>query len=439
MTPIELRQLWRSGGEVCLLDVREEGPYAEAHPFFAVSLPLSRIELRVFQLVPRRSAPIVVYDNGEGLTCRAVSRLRDLGYQDVSVLDGGLAGYAEVGELFRDVNVPSKAFGELVESICHTPSLSAGELKALLNDKADVAILDVRRFEEYNTMSIPSAVSVPGGEVALRVYDAVPSDDTFVVVNCAGRTRSIIGTQTLVHLGISGVAALRNGTIGWTLAGYELDTERSARFNPTTSEGRRKALVAAARWAERTGVPVINAATLERWSTESCRRTLYRLDVRTPEEYEAGHPEGFASAPGGQLVQATDEWVAVRGAPIVLYDNDGVRARMAASWLVQMGWDVAVMEEGALQITESGRAQVARPEPPDPGSLTITPEELANTSENALVVDLAQSPSYERGHIPGAWFMLRSGFEEDWAICPRESRLCSPLRTDFSRCTHAPR
>ena len=58
------------------------------------------------------------------------------------------------------------------------------------------------------------------------------------------------------------------------------------------------------------------------------------LDVRDPQEYESGHPSGFASAPGGQLVQATDGWVGVRGARIVLYDDDGVRARMAASWLL---------------------------------------------------------------------------------------------------------
>ncbi len=189
--------MWRERREVALFDAREEGPFAAAHPFFAVSLPSSRVETSVYGLVPRRSVPVAVYDTGEGLAEKTAARLRNLGYSDVSVLEGGLDAYARIGELFRDVNVPSKAFGELVESTCRTPSLSAAEVKNLISHGADMVVLDVRRFSEYTVMNIPSSVSVPGGEISLRVRDLAPSPDTLVVVNCAGRTRSIIGTQTL--------------------------------------------------------------------------------------------------------------------------------------------------------------------------------------------------------------------------------------------------
>ena len=115
------------------------------------------------------------------------------------------------------MNTPSKAFGELVEARRHTPSLDAVEVKALLDAHADVVVLDARRFEEYRTMSIPTALSVPGAELVYRVQAAAPSPSSLVVVNCAGRTRSIIGAQSLVNAGIPNrVAALRNGTIGWT-------------------------------------------------------------------------------------------------------------------------------------------------------------------------------------------------------------------------------
>ena len=209
------------GREIALLDVREEAPFAEAHPLFAANLPLSRIELEAWTRIPRRDTAIVVYDDGEGLAPRAARRLVELGYTEVALLQGGLAGWREAGgELFRDVNVPSKAFGELVESKRHTPSLSAQEVKALLDAKADVVVLDARRFDEYSTMSIPVGISVPGAELALRVRALAPDPSTRVIVNCAGRTRSIIGTQSLVNFGIPNpVAALRNGTIGWTLAG----------------------------------------------------------------------------------------------------------------------------------------------------------------------------------------------------------------------------
>ena len=418
--------MWLERREVALFDAREEGPYAEAHPFFAVSLPLSRIEASIYALVPRRRTPVVVYDNGEDLAAEAASRIERLGYSDVSVLEGGLAGYARVGEVFRDVNVPCKAFGELVEAIRHTPSLAATEVRRLLDEQADMVVLDVRRFEEYRTMSLPSAISVPGAEIALRVRDIAPSPGTLVVVNCAGRTRSIIGAQTLVNAGIPNpVAALRNGTIGWTLEGYTLEEGNTRRYG-NGSDGLERARASAADWAEKVGVGVIDGATLDAWTQEGEARTLYRFDVRTPEEFVEGHPAGFVSAPGGQLVQATDEWVAVRGARLVLFDDDGVRARMTASWLVQMGWEAVVLDEATSLPCKSGHPSPMRPEPPEPVSGYIHAADLALCLD-AVVLDLATSPVYQRGHIPGAWFVLRSRFAEDLAKIPAgELVLTSP-------------
>ncbi len=225
--------------------------FAEAHPLFAANLPLSpRIELEAWTRIPRRGTSIVVYDDGEGLAQRAAQHLIELGYTDVGLLEGGLAGWRDAGgELFRDVNVPSKAFGELVESKRHTPSLSAQEVKALLDSKADVVVLDARRFDEYNTMSIPGGISVPGAELALRVRALAPDPSTRVIVNCAGRTRSIIGTQSLVNFGIPNpVAALRNGTIGWTLAGQSLEHGQARRFDPAAARSAMTPQHAPARW-----------------------------------------------------------------------------------------------------------------------------------------------------------------------------------------------
>ena len=337
------------GREMALLDVREEGPYSRGHPLFAVSLPLSRIELKVLDLVPRSDAPIVLYDDGGGLVERAEARLAALGYTNVARLDGGLDGWRQAGgEVFIDVNVPSKAFGELVESKRHTPSLSAKEVDRLIAEQADVVVLDSRRFEEYRTMSIPTGTSVPGGELVLRLHDLAPRPETTVIVNCAGRTRSIIGTQSLINAGIPNpVFALRNGTIGWTLAGLDLDRGAGRRFPELSAAARAAALNRARALAEQAGVRSVNRDTLEQWRREPKGFTLFLLDVRNPEEFEAGHLRGFRSAPGGQLVQATDEWVGVRHAHLVLADDDGVRATLAASWLIQMGWrNVHILEGG---------------------------------------------------------------------------------------------
>ncbi|KWO57946.1 sulfurtransferase [Burkholderia ubonensis] len=424
----DVRARLLAGDEIALIDVREEDPYAQGHPLWAANFPLSKLELDAWTRIPRRDTPIVVYGDaaGEDLAPRAAARLAQLGYSDVQLLDGGLAGWrAAGGELFIDVNVPSKSFGEWVEAERHTPSLSAQEVQALIDARADVVIVDARRFDEYRTMNIPTSTSVPGAELVLRVRALAPDPATRVIVNCAGRTRSIIGTQSLINAGLPNpVAALRNGTIGWTLAGQALEHGAARRFpDEIDATLRADARRAARKVAERAGVPRIALADVAALAEPG--RTLYRFDVRTPEEYEAGHLPGFASAPGGQLVQETDHHAPVRGARIVLADDDGVRADMTASWLAQMGWDVRVVEAGAQAFGETGLPP--RDVPAAPGVADVSPATLAGWLREAApdeiaIVDVTASANYAKRHIPGAWFAVRAQLRDALAAIPAARR-----------------
>ena len=216
-----VREHLRQGREIALIDAREEDPFAQAHPLWAAQLSVARLPLDAPWRLPRRDVPVVVYDDGEGLAGPMARWLQQQGYSAVHLLQAGAGGSglaawrAGGGELFRDVNVPSKAFGELVEHERQTPSLPAEAVQALIRDGADLVVLDARRLDEYQTMSIPGGTSVPGAELVLRVRDLAPDPRTRVIVNCAGRTRSLIGAQSLVNAGLPNpVAALRNGTIG---------------------------------------------------------------------------------------------------------------------------------------------------------------------------------------------------------------------------------
>src|SRR6476469_9945992 len=217
VTPSQVRRALKLRDEIALLDVRHEAAYATGHPLFAANMAADRIALEAGTRLPRKDVPIVVYDAGEGLVPQAADRLAALGYTNVRQLDGGLQGWKQAGfELFQDVNSYAKAFGELVEHRRHTPSLDAEEVGALIASGANIQILDVRRFDEYATMNIPGSISVPGAELVLRAGHAAPDYETTIIVNCAGRTRSIIGTQSLINAGVTNkVRALRNGTIGW--------------------------------------------------------------------------------------------------------------------------------------------------------------------------------------------------------------------------------
>ena len=402
--------------ELALLDAREQGVHYRGHPFYAVSCPLSRLELMVGDLVPRKDVPIVVLDGGhEGLSEKALSKLKALGYTDVAILEDGCEGWKKAGlELFSGVNVPSKAFGEFIEHRYETPRIPPEDLKSLIESKRKLVILDSRPFEEYRRMSIPGGIDMPGAELAWRVHDVAPDPDTLVVVNCAGRTRSIIGCQSLRNAGIPNeVVALKDGTMGWDLAGFECERGAGRVAPEPTLDGREKALRAAERVAVRFDVKFIDGRTLEEWRRDRAR-TLYILDVRTREEFERRHVAGARHAPGGQLVQASDEYVGVRNARVVLVDWELVRAVMTASWLNQMGWDdVHVLQDFSGLAFETG----PRPKP------AIKSWRTTRDIAGATLLDLSTSLRFNYSHLPGAWWGVRSRLKEAAQKMPPAKRL----------------
>ena len=151
------------------------------------------------------------------------------------------------------------------------------------------------------------------------------------------------------------------------------------------------------------------------------------LDVRTPEEYEAGHLDGARSAPGGQLVQETDAHMATWNARVVLVDDNGIRATMTASWLKQMGWnDVAVLVAGPGDgdwVTGPHRPRVLGLDGISPA--TIEPATLRERlgAGTAVVVDLDTSRSYAQAHILGAWFAIRSRLPVDLDKVPKSEAI----------------
>ncbi len=418
MTPtIDARALkeWlHDGREIALLDVREHGQYGESHLFFGVPLPYSRLELDVPRLVPRKATRLVVYDDGAlGVAALAAARLAELGYANVRVLADGTRGWQRAGfALFAGVNVPSKTFGELAEHHYHTPRISAAELAAKRRAGEDLVVLDGRPLAEFRKMSIPGARCCPNGELPYRVGEMVRDPRTPIVVNCAGRTRSIIGAQTLINLGVPNpVYALENGTQGWYLADFALEHGATRGYPPVPATADLDAPRARARsLAARNGVRFVEDEEARRWLADESR-TTYLCDVRTPEEFAAGTLDGAANAPGGQLLQATDQWIAVRGARILLFDGEGVRAPVVASWLAQMGHDASVLGRGVESgVRGPGIVPVALPEVP-----SMPASELASAMArgDASVVDLRASVAFRKGHIAASI----------WSIRPKLARL----------------
>jgi len=409
--------------ELALLDVREPGQFGEAHLFFAVPLPYSRFELGLPALVPNSGVRLVLCDAGDGIAERAAGRAQEMGYRTVHILAGGAPAWRRAGYmLYAGVNVPSKTFGELIEHEKHTPRVTAQHLQAMRQAGENFVIVDGRPLAEYAKMNIPGGICCPNGELALRIRDIVPDPKTKIVVNCAGRTRSIIGAQTLIDLGLPNpVYALENGTQGWFLAGLELEHGASRRYSDKAAAGAEAAeLEARARRLALTHkVEFVAAGEANAWLADSSR-TTYLLDVRTPEEFAAHAVPGFAHAPGGQLIQATDQWVGVRGARLVLADAEHVRAPVAAAWLRQLGHEAYVLEGGIAAASKfTWRRPIDAPAPAVPPKIAASELVQAAGKDEVQVIDLRPSAAYREYHIQHAV----------WSIRPRVAAVADRSRT----------
>jgi rhodanese-related sulfurtransferase len=420
--PSALRAWLGGPDEIALIDVRDGGPFSRSHLLTACNVPLSALEARAPALLPRRSVRIVLTDAEgapNGPAVRAAARLSRFGYDEISILEGGLARWAALGhEVFSGTNVPSKAFGEHVEHHFETPRIEASQLRLWQAEGRDVIVVDSRPLEEYRQVSIPGAADCPGAELVLRVPGLVKSPDTVVVVNCAGRTRSIIGAQSLRNAGLPNpVYALKNGTMGWHLAGFETDRGRDNLLDEPVGPALDRARVLAARVAARFGVSFIDADTLARLQCDGMR-TTYLFDVRLPEAFAAGHRSGSLNAPGGQLVQATDTFAPVRNARIVLIDRHGVQAVMTAHWLLQMGWrEVFVLRNGLEGPLETGPVRLPGLGEPLLSAPALSATELATLS-GAVVIDVGESYWYRQARVPGSRWTMRSALPAVLASFP---------------------
>jgi rhodanese-related sulfurtransferase len=428
LSPADVRRALHHDGEIALLDVREPGEFSSGHPFLATSVPFSRLEPELLRLLPNAGARVVLFDGGEDTRAATAARIaRALGFGNTVVMAGGAAGWRAAGyNLFEGENLPSKSFGELLHERRHVPTVSAAALDARRRRGERIILLDGRPFDEHRKMCVPGSICLPNGDLAYRIGLAVPDTTTPVVVHCAGRTRSILGAQTLRNIGLKNpVAALEDGTQGWSLAGLPLEHGSERRVSGAPDDSARRAQQALARrLADRWAVPRVGGAALLEMVRERSR-TTYLLDVRSPEEYAARPAAAIQNAPGGQLVQSTDHWLAVRGARAVLVDDNEIRAVVTASWLRQMGWDAAVLAGG-------GEAWPVLAELPPPRRHAVEPlpeisaAELAalrGRSANVSVFDLRPNPAFREAHIDGSRWVTRSRLPQHIAELTPQSSL----------------
>jgi rhodanese-related sulfurtransferase len=425
LAPAALKNLLAGSTPFAFIDVREAGEYNSSHIPGASLLPRRQLEFHMALAVPCKGTQVVVCDDDGRRASLAAATLERMGYRNVAVLAGGINRWvSENHHTEWGSNVPSKDFGEKVEVVHHVPEIDATELHARIERGDKLIILDTRTPEEYRRFCIPGGRSVPGGELALRITDITRdlTPDTTVIVNCAGRTRSIIGTRMLQRMGLTNVYGLKNGTSGWVLAGHQLEqgADRVALPDPSP-EGIAAAEAYARRLANEDGVQFLDIPALQAMLQRREQETVYCIDVRTEEEYVAGHIPGFRWFPGGQAVQRSDDAAVVKNCPVVFACDGKARAVFTGSWYRQMGFqEVYAVEGGTAAWVASGLPLEKGLAEPAPFGLADAAKQVRLLSPQALqdakppvVIFVDTSQDFARGHIPGAHWVPR-GWLELW-------------------------
>lgn len=440
----QLREWLHDGNEIAVLDVSDGGPYSRAHILAASSMPLANIEIQAPLLLPNRTVRIVLCDENELMAVSAAEILTASGFSNVYVLEGGNSAWQKSGfPLFSGNGIISKAFGEQVEECFETPHVSPEDLQRWKEADKPFIHIDARPLAEYKLVSIPGAIDCPGAEIVYRVPEIIDSDNTPIVVNCAGRTRSIIGAQSLRNAGIRNpVYALKNGTMGWHLAGLQTESGANQMLGVPSERGLKISQAIAEGLANQFQIREISRENLQEFLLD-LSRTTYVFDVRQPDEYVKGHLPGSINAPGGQLVQATDTFAAVRNSRMVLVDEFRVQAVMTAHWLKQMGWsEVSILQIEQTDMTEIGQGSCAPLMSSDVPGVEVAELQSLIEGKSVAVIDVGESYWYRQARIPGSFYSMRSQLQKSIAhfdrsqliaVCDGDGRISRFAAKDLLR------
>ena len=426
ISPQDLKAMMDSGGTYALIDVREPAEFDKQQIFGSSTLPRRHLEYRIEQMVPAKNTALVLCDDtGRRARPSAVS-LEGIGYSQVQNLEGGITSWSEAGfDTCKGAHVPGKVFGQKLRVKAQLPQITPMELHDKLVKEEVFTVLDSRTPEEFRSSTIPTARSLPGGELALRIMDLIEGDlDAPIAVFCAGSSRSIVGTHILRRLGLRNAYRIDGGTMGWQLAGLDLERGNEPEaMSPPSHSSMEASRAFAQRVATDDGVRHLSVQELQLHLEKSGAENVYLLDVRGAGEYEEGHIPGAVWAPGGQAVQRAEDWVAVKNGTVVLCCEGIVRSTLAASWFLQMGYSNAcALEGGTVAWSAAGHALESGWPSQKPAGFEqatsrtryITAQLLAeriDSDDAATVIDIESSTAYRTGHLPVALWAPRGWLE----------------------------
>jgi rhodanese-related sulfurtransferase len=404
------------------LDVRERGEFALGQIEGTTPLPRGTLEYRARTMVPSHTVPIVVCCDDGRRSTMAAATLSDMGYDAVSVLQGGLGAWSAAGlPTIAGWGLRGKQYAEFVALDRGVPHLSATDLAERRERGEKLVVIDVRTDEEYLRGHVPDAYHIPGGDLLLDLA-ALPESaaDHTIVVSCAGRTRGILGAEMLRVAGFRDVFALENGGMGWRLAGRELEEGPGNGWPGRPSAVPQWIQDATDRLAE--GARVRTIAVGDFKALRESREPFYAVDIRTPQEFRDGHVPGSISLPAGQFALQHENFLAVRAAQVVVIADDPIRPVWAAALCQDLGFTNVLVLDGGIHAWQAAGHTIDRGiQSAGVFGLDVARQNVGSVEPNILaqmlsrgaaaVLDVRGSGEFVTGHIAGSRWLARGKLE----------------------------
>jgi len=169
-----------------LVDLRDSSAVKNGFIPGAVSIPAYELLKAKDRFPADKSAPIVLY--GDGVDSDAFKTVRNWGYKDTSVLNGGVNAWTKSGGKLE------KGTPGTVISYVPKPrpgEISIEEFKAIAEKGSPgIVILDVRDTDEAMNGMLAGAINIPAGDITKRLEDVPKNKEIITYCNTGLRAES---------------------------------------------------------------------------------------------------------------------------------------------------------------------------------------------------------------------------------------------------------
>jgi len=178
---------------IVVIDTRDPEAVKKGHIPGAVSIPLARLNSETNQFPLDKEAYIVLYSDKTNMAGFApvVKKMGRLGYEHLTVLDGGYAAWLKTGR-------PVKT-GKTATKIAYFPDPRPNEvtvaefLNTSNNKPAKKLIIDVRTKAEASAGMVKNAINIPASELKVRLKE-LPKDKLLILYSETGERAAIACT-----------------------------------------------------------------------------------------------------------------------------------------------------------------------------------------------------------------------------------------------------